>query len=291
MGGKHFIFRLSFVFFHHIQKKIMSATRARKLVPLKDFTHYLSIPLATRTSTPQFHASFRETSSAVIPRAAILNPDLLVLNLGRLKLKSTREFEAYSKLLHAFDIPKILRVAAPTAPSGQLTPVQNVPLPAGRQGLQRTMEIDDSPLKIDISGLFSIDEDASRARVLCALPTDRSHRFQHFQRIILDSLSSAGFLASRFSDGIITIVRTAMASSWGHKGFFDPRLGRWNHSGRPKTPLIDARDLIESHRDYQWATNVQLETLGVYELGPRVKLANGGARQKQMEEVDGIALA
>lgn len=284
-------------FFHSlVAQNTMSATRGRRLKGFKDFTHYLSIPLATRTSRPQLHASFApfaETSSAIVPEGAICNPDCLKLDLGRLKLKSPRDFEACSKLLHGFDIPKILQVAAITAASSQLTPPQQLTSPAGSHRLHDkngAMAIDVSPLKIDISGLFSMDEDISRAKILYALAIDRSHRFQHFQRIILDSLSSAGFLANRFS-GDITIVRTAMPFSWGNMGFFDPKLRRWNHSGRPRAPQIDARGLIESYRDYEWAKNIQLETLGIYGLGARVSLANGGARERQMEEIEGIALA
>ena len=152
------IFIFSFHHSFHFLRKIMSATRARRLVSFKDFTHYLGISLSTPTSTPQFNASFARfagTSSAVIPRLGICNPDILRLDLGRLKLKSERDFEACAKLLHNFDILDLIRVAATSTASDQLTPVQNVPLPARRDSLQRIIEIDHSPLKIDLSGLFS----------------------------------------------------------------------------------------------------------------------------------------
>ena len=55
-------------------------------------------------------------------------------------------------------------------------------------------------------------------------------------------------------------------------------------------PIIDARDLTRRWKDYEWATDIQLGKIGVYALGSKKMLPRGGARLKQMTEVDSIAL-
>ena len=99
----------------------MSATKARKLILNKDFTHYLSIPIITRSSRPQLHASFahfeRETAS-IIPKGSVVNPEIFRLALGRLRLKSEERIDAFSQHLHKLDLGKMLRNASVAAMNG-----------------------------------------------------------------------------------------------------------------------------------------------------------------------------
>ena len=69
-----------------------------------------------------------------------------------------------------------------------------------------------------------------------------------------------------------------------------PKTKQWSYSKRPMAPKFDARDLIRRWKDYEWATDIQLEKIGVYALGSKEKLPGGGYRLKQMTEIDSIAL-
>lgn len=136
----------------------MSIMKARRLQAYKDFTHYLSIPLATRSSRPQLHASFarfeRETSS-IIPEGSVHNPDFVMLALGRLKLNSKERVDACSKHLHGLDMHEMLRVAAVNAIG---SPPRFTDLPYhgdAPPAFGVAVTVDFSPLKVDISGLVS----------------------------------------------------------------------------------------------------------------------------------------
>ena len=270
----------------------MAARKPRKLVENKDFTHYLSIPIATRSSRPQLRASFarfeRETA-AIIPEGSVLNPDFARINLGRLNLRSKNRIDAFSKHLHGLDMHEMLRVAAVNAIDGP-PKFSNLPYRGNAPcAFGVATKVDISPLKVDIFGIFSSVDNPSRTRVLRASAIDRTHRLQHFQHILLDSLFKADFLANAFHT-TIGVVDTALPAAWGHKGTFDRETRKWSHPGRPKSHEADAVDLIKGWKNYDWATNIQLENLGVYVLGSREKLPGGGSREKHMTEVDSIAL-
>ena len=166
----------------------MSATKARKLIAYRDFTHYLDIPLATRASRPQLRASFaqfeRETS-AVFPKGSVRNPNFAMLSLGRLRLKSKDSIDACSKHLHSLDMHEMLRVAAVNAVGGppsfdDLPYIGDPP-----HEFDLTSTVDYSPLKVDVSGLCSPLDYPSRTKSLMALAIDRTYRLHHFQHILL----------------------------------------------------------------------------------------------------------
>lgn len=179
----------------------MSVTKAGRLLPYEDFTHYLSIPIATRFSRPQLQASFarfeRETS-AIIPKGSVNNVDLVKLDLGRLKLKSEERIHACSKHLRGLDLREMLRVAAVNAMAGQPNPTDLPYRGNAAHAFGVATEIDFSPLKVDLSGIFSMYDDPSRTRTLRAIIIDRTHRLQHFQYMLLNSLFKADFLANAF---------------------------------------------------------------------------------------------
>ena len=271
----------------------MFTKKARRLLAHQDFTHYLSIPIFTRSSGSQLRASFarfeRETST-IIPKDSVLNPEFFSLDLGRLNLKSKERIDACSKHLHGLDMHEMLRVAATNAIGGppdshDLPYVADTPHAFGTAST-----VDFSQLKVDVCGLFSPLDSPSGTPVLSVSVIDRTHRLQHFQHVLVDSLFKAGFLANAFQNKM-NIVNTAVPSTWGYPGVYDPKTGRWSHPGRPMSPRIDARGIIDEWKDYQWATDVQLEKLCVYPLDFRQKLSSGsGARMKQTAEIDSIAL-
>lgn len=186
---------------------------------------------------------------------------------------------------------EILRVAAVQATKGppsfsDLPYRYPSPQPAGVASM-----VDTSSLKVDVIGIFSPHDSASRTRKLSALILDRTHRLQHFQHSLLESLLKADFLASAQHPNI-HVMMTVLSSNWGwEKDLYDPSTRRWiSDPERPKSPEVDASELIHRWKDYDWATNVQLEKLCVYARGAIEKIPGGGGRLKQMREVDSIML-
>ena len=290
------IFHLSLLS-HHFpvfdRSNIMSIVKGRRLQAYKDFTHYLSIPLATSSSRPQLHASFarfeRKTSS-IIPEGSVCNPDFVKLAMGRLKLYTKERVDACSKHLHGLDMREMLRVAAVNATGN---PPRFTDLPYNDDAppaFGMAVTVDSSQLKVDISGLLSPFVSPSQTGIISASAIDRTHRLQHFKHILLSSLFKADFLVTAYHNNNVTIVSTAIPSTWGYKAVYDRKTERWFHPGRPRSPKFDARDLIRGWKDHDWATNIQLEKLAVYALGSRERLPGGGAREKQMTEIDSIAL-
>ena len=139
----------------------MSVKRAGRLLHYKDFTHYLNIPVVTPSSRLQLQASFahfeRETAS-IFPEGAVLNPGWFNLGLGRLRLKSEERIDACSRHLHRLDLGEMLRDAAVAATGGppnfgDIPYIGNVPT----FGVATTVDL--SPLKVDVSGIFSPFDD------------------------------------------------------------------------------------------------------------------------------------
>lgn len=175
-----------------------------------------------------------------------------MLDLGRLRLESEERFHACSKHLHGLDMREMLRVAAVNAIGSppnltDLPYTNNAPF-----GMASTVDL--SPLKVDISGIFSAIDDPSHTRTLRASVIDRTHRLQYFQHILLDSLFKAGFLANAFFNSI-AVVNTAVPTNWGLDRIYDPKTQRWSSPGRPGPPRIDARKVIRDWKDYSWATD------------------------------------
>ena len=204
----------------------MSVTKAGRLQLYKDFTHYLGMPFVTLASRPQLQASFahfEQETWSIIPKSSVVNPEIFYLPVGRLQLKSEKCIDACSQHLHKLDLGKMLCDASTAAMNGP--PVfGDIPFAGDVKAFGVATTMDLSPLKVDISGIFSPFEDPSQTRGLAAWVIDRTHRLQHFQDIILDSLFKAGFLANAFYNSI-TIMDIAVPVTWGYKGTYDRKTG------------------------------------------------------------------
>ena len=206
----------------------------------------------------------------------MLNPNFANLGLGVLKLESKERINACLKHLHDMPVRKMLRVAA----MGAL--VHKVLSRAWDRGL------DYSPLKVDISGIFSRHGD-SPTTVFSAEVIDPTQRLVHFKREILKSLSEAGFRATALPDEM-NLMMTRSNAWWPPKGTYDPKIGEWSKKGRPRPPLVDAGNLIRDWNKFEWATNVQLEKICIYDIGMMERLPGDEAWEKEMVEVDSIIL-
>lgn len=87
----------------------MAATKARTLVPFKDFTHTLSITLGGPSFHSQFQTSlerFQKTASQTIPVQAFIPLELASISyLGKANLNTgkKRRVAEFSKVLHGLD--------------------------------------------------------------------------------------------------------------------------------------------------------------------------------------------
>ena len=271
----------------------MSVATTRRWRPHIDFTHHLWIPLVTKSSRPQLLASFarfEQETSAIIPKGSLLNPEYAKVSLGNLKLKLKERISACSEHLHNMPVREMLRAAAVSAMRGPPR-FSDLPYPYEPPSLGVASKLDYSPLTVDISGMLAPHGDSS-TNSLSALVVDRTYRLEHFKHLVLKSLYEAGFLA-RAHSSTMKFMLTKLAATWVEKGVYDPIAGRWkrkDYKERRRTPSVDASDLIQDWKDLEWATNVQLEKICIYNLGIMEPLPGGGAREKQIEEVDSIML-
>lgn len=139
----------------------MTAKITRRLQAYKDFTHYLGIPTVTPSSRPQLQASFtqfeRETSD-LIPKGSVLKSEQFLFAWGRLRLRSKERIDACSRHLHSLDMREMLRDAAVAAMRGPPL-FDDIPYIGITPALGVATTLDLSPLKVDISGLFSPFDD------------------------------------------------------------------------------------------------------------------------------------
>ena len=194
--------------------------KARRLAPFTDFSHYLSIPIVSSASRPQLRASFahfERENAAILPKGSMFNPDVVNLDVGRLRLESKERIDACSKHLHGLDLHKILHVAAVNAMSG---PPKFGELPYIGEithAFGRAITLDLSPLKVDVSGIFSPYQNRSQTGLLKTPVINRTHRLQHFQHKLLDSLFKAGFLVKAFHSSMM-VLKYCIAYQLGIQG-------------------------------------------------------------------------
>ena len=167
---------------------MMTATKVRRLMPYKDFTHSLLITLGGSSYLSQLQTSlqrFQKQASTKIPERAFWPPDHCHLYLGRLDLRTAQRAAAFSKVLHSLDYRKLLELALEhSAPSSSVVTNQN---DTARSVPHVT------PLRVDISGLTTKSPNPSHACDLHMLPIDPTDRLHRFRSSLENSFSAAGF--------------------------------------------------------------------------------------------------
>ena len=249
----------------------MSGAKVRKLVAFRDFTHTLSIPLAASASMSQLDNSFmrfQNDTSLIIPPAAILNPRFYNLLVARLNLPTPRHVDKFSTILRRYDMRKALN-AAPT--------VSRPPSSLEAKSSSKASIVEKSslhagflPLRIKLFGLSAgMEGNPASAVMLRAKPIDPTNRLPHFLLSLRSFLATTGFMADPGNDHI-TIVNTLYVQWWVR-----------NRKGPRKVPKIDARDLINKYRAYEWGTDIPLEEIRLEKLGSMAKCSDGSAVRKE----------
>lgn len=117
-----------------------------------------------------------------------------------------------------------------------------------------------SPLKVDLKSLVSMHP-AERTTILYAQPDDASGRLLRTCQRLRDIFINAGLVQNdRGLKLHATVVNTVYAK------------GR----GRGKAPLIDATDLVEQFKDYNWAEGVVLDKIAICKMGAKQVMDNSG---------------
>ena len=77
--------------------------------------------------------------------------------------------------------------------------------------------------------------------------------------------------ARQYNGNYVTIVDTLFILWW----------IRGNRKDKKKVPKIDARDLIDKYRAYDWGIDIPLEEIRLEKLGSMAKCSDGSAVRKE----------
>lgn len=264
----------------------MSVAKVRRLVPTKDFTHFLTIPLAASSSMPQLRNSFlrfQNDASLTVPPGAIHNPQFYNLLVARLKLPTSRHVDDYSTTLRNFDMQKTLR-AAETA----LHPSSSLKTNSTSIIEEKNLLAGVLPLRIKILGLSAGERfNPASTVILEAKPIDPTNRLPNFLLSLREFVATTGFMvnpgnedtARRDVGDAVKIVNTIITRWYKVPADFGQEFGIRAKKGQ-KVPRIDARDLIDKYQAYEWGSDIPLEKLCLEELGSMAKRLDGTAVEK-----------
>lgn len=256
----------------------MSGAKVRMLAGLRDFTHTLSIPLATSASASQLDASFmrfQNDTSLIAPPAAIINPRFYNLLVARLNLPTSRHIDDFFAILRKYDMRKGLK-AGPTVlrPSSKLDAKVSSNSSIVKKG---SFNAGISPIMIKLLGL-NVGEGKNPAStpMLVAQPIDPTHRLPHFLLSLRKFLAATGSMvnprsedtAHQYRGDQVVIVNTLLVQ-W------------WKRGPGKEIPKIDARHLIDEYRAYEWGTDIPLEEIRLEKLGSMAKCSDGSAVRKE----------
>ncbi|KAI9697287.1 MAG: hypothetical protein M1836_004851 [Candelina mexicana] len=263
-----------------------------------------------KASKPQLQASLRKFSSevldaagddtaVVIPEKAIRPVGTLHLTLGVMSLMSAERVDRASELLEQVDLLQMLRKAdmqtsQPDAKSD----------PAGHASQDEAAGSDlVSPLMVTLSSLNSMHA-PKRTSILYANPTDTSNRVQPFCMSLRETFEQAGFLLADDRPLLLhaTIMNTIYATdrrSCGptrrgkgldNRGASEITDGERGHGMKKKKLTIDAAELIQKYKGYEWAKDFRIEKVAICKMGAKRSIDQDGNAVEEYEEVTGRAL-
>ncbi|KAK3315353.1 AKAP7 2'5' RNA ligase-like domain-containing protein [Apodospora peruviana] len=267
-------------------------------------THFLCIPLVTRSSRPQLVqslASFRADvtnpawGSLVIPEGAIRPVGTLHLTLGVFSFPTTTKpssakegasssssvptegnqllLEKAREVLHSLQPREILASVMPGSASA--APVK------GKDNGERESS-GAGRLKITLRGLQAMQSTApAKASVLYAPPVDDpSGVLYRVCEKLREAFHESGLMARENRPLLLhaTIVNTVYVKGGGRKG----------KGGRREKLTIDARGVLERYEDQVWMEDVQVEKVAICKMGAKKVVLEDGAEDEVYEVVDEI---
>jgi activating signal cointegrator complex subunit 1 len=281
---------------------------AAKKPPL---THFLCLPLVTRTSKPQLEASigvFRESVASEQPQEtasengvtrihpkAIRPVGAMHCTLGVMSLDQDRLDKAI-KLLQSLDITQLLLSIAADTPLGTTVDPQEItpkepstkdqrPVPLRRPvspPAERASRATSDPLTIDLKGLVSMHV-PEKTSIVYIEPRDSSERLYPFCLALQDIFKREGILVpdDRELKLHATLVNTIYAKGRKSQG----------HGSKANAPMkIDARALLDKYADFVWAKDVVLDRIAICEMGAKKRIENGEVVGEEYTEVASVPL-
>ena len=253
----------------------MATTKARKLVPFRDYTHTLGIALGGPSFRRQLQTSlerFENTSNMPLELASRLY-------LGKIYLSPKKKEKEFPKVLHGLDYRKLLGPTREIAQSPPVATNQN----ATAQPLVPCV----TPLRIDLKGLMTLQYDSWETRPLLAIPIDPTDRLDRFWQSVKEVFCAAGFPVLEGE-----IPRTHAVANLGEPQDYVNLFNGLENSHEPefRVPVFDARGKINACENEILATDVHLQRLCVYELdGPSWPRGYNSFFQIP-DEIDSVAL-
>jgi hypothetical protein len=135
-----------------------------------------------------------------------------------------------------------------------------------------------SPMRVTISSLVLPNNNrdpALRTLWLNAVCQDSSSRIHRFAETLQQCFTAAGFLAANQRPLNLQLriidMRVLKTQKTNNAWWIRKAIGKdVKHS-----PLLDAQDLIERYKEYEWAKDIRLEKLSISETGRKHVLENG----------------
>ena len=234
-------------------------------------THFLTIPLVTPTSRPQFRDSIRclwdDLAAIGVPTDAIRPLSLLHLSLETpLSLTTPAHIDKAKEVLEKFFMKDSLT-------SGNLSRHSSSALPTSSYDTHNSMA---SP-SVSISSLFYNPDKAAKAFGLSTIVYDPTHRIRNWVLRLRPTCQAAG-LSPKPDYHYDLQVRAAIAK---RVGSYDATVRllsmpsstkvvpcKWDPGKLMKvTQSFDARGLLERYKEHIWIENAPLERVSICKLG------------------------
>lgn len=223
--------------------------------PKPPLTHFLCLPLVNPSSRPHLQASISRFTSEVttadnagqtpVPPKAVRPIGAMHFTIGVMSLLTPERLEAACSFLRGLDLRALLREEAGAAVNTQVTEG------GGDQP---------SRFKMTLSGLHPM-QSTTKTSSLYIAPSDSPHAMTPFCLDLQSAFRTAGFLLPdtrplKLHATIVNTIYTKEARS-GKK--------RWSKdSGK-----IDAMELIEKYKDYEWVRGMRNDRIAICEMGAK----------------------
>ncbi|KAI9799237.1 MAG: hypothetical protein M1833_004115 [Piccolia ochrophora] len=222
--------------------------------PKLPFTHFLCLPLVTETSRPQLQASLQSFSDDVVVSSlldgvdnvdrVVRPPGTIHLTLGMMSLMSHEKLAGAVQLLQDLDLRECLRESAATSAEASVSAT------ASESSTQYL------PLQVSLTSVTSM-HDPAKTSILYSEPVDLTGRLIPFCTRLRAAFEDAEFVVSESRPLRLhaTILNTVYAKTKNH------------YRRRPKRITIDAINIVENYRDFEFATDIQLDKVRICKMG------------------------
>jgi activating signal cointegrator complex subunit 1 len=254
-------------------------------------THFLCIPLVTRSSRPQLArtlASFRDDVTGgtalpvTVPEGAVRPVGTLHITLGVMSLGDEARLVRATEVLGGLKLGKILegvRKQRRARMASVLAAISGGSEDAEVEGGQKGKEGRAPTVEIAVRGLHSMQPRAAEAAVLYAAPVDEEGLLQGFCEEIRRVFVEEELVVE---DGRPLLLHATILNTVYAKGRNTQRSRKGG--GRNNSRLtIDARPILERYDDHVWAEGIALERVAICKMG--AKAVEGGEEGDEEYEV------